>query len=85
LLIKHKDRYAVDEDYDAEEHTSKNSKVTAYLQEKSSKKNDTTESLKHYKNYTKALSLDRKLSDFIRPMLCKTIEKPFDDKDWLLK
>ncbi|OCA77301.1 3'-phosphoesterase [Chryseobacterium artocarpi] len=38
LLIKHKDRYAVAEDYDAEEHTSKNSKVTAYLQEKSSKK-----------------------------------------------
>src|SRR5690606_12162355 len=38
LLIKHKDKYAVDEDYDAEEYTAKNSKVTAYLKEKSSKK-----------------------------------------------
>ncbi len=38
LLIKHKDKYAVDEEYDAEEHTAKNSKVTAYLKEKSSKK-----------------------------------------------
>src|SRR5690606_6829427 len=38
LLIKHKDKYAVEEDYDAEEHTAKNSKVTAYLKEKSSKK-----------------------------------------------
>ncbi|KIC62700.1 DNA ligase D [Chryseobacterium taiwanense] len=83
LLIKHKDRYAVEEDYDAEEHTSKKSKVTAYLQEKSSKKkNDTAESLKHYKNYAPALSREKKLSDFIKPMLCKTSEKPFDDKDW---
>lgn len=38
LLIKHKDKYAVNEDFDAEEHTLKNSKVTAYLKEKSSKK-----------------------------------------------
>lgn len=38
LLIKHDDRYAVDEEYDAEEHTSAKSKVTAYLQKKSAKK-----------------------------------------------
>jgi len=38
LLIKHKDKYAVDEDYDAEEHTLKTSKVTAYLEKKESKK-----------------------------------------------
>ena len=38
LLIKHKDQFAVDEDYDAEEHTLKNSKVTAYLEEKEGKK-----------------------------------------------
>ncbi|MDR4953614.1 DNA ligase D [Chryseobacterium sp. ES2] len=83
LLIKHKDRYAVAEDYDAEEQTPKNSKVTAYLQEKSSKKkNNTAESLKHYKNYASALSGEKKLPDFIRPMLCKTSEKPFDNKDW---
>lgn len=38
LLIKHKDDFAVSEDYDAEAHTAKNSKVTAYLTGKDSKK-----------------------------------------------
>ncbi len=38
LLIKHKDKYAVDKDYNAEEYTLKNSKVTAYLTEKDGKK-----------------------------------------------
>ncbi|MFP3833578.1 DNA polymerase ligase N-terminal domain-containing protein [Chryseobacterium sp. SIMBA_028] len=38
LLIKHKDCYAVSEEYNAEAHTSKNSKVTAYLKTKSIKK-----------------------------------------------
>ena len=38
LLIKHKDEFAVTDEYDAEDHTSKNSKVTVYLEEKSSKK-----------------------------------------------
>ncbi len=38
LLIKHADNYAVDGEYDAEEHTSRTSKVTAYLNRKSKKK-----------------------------------------------
>ncbi len=29
-----------------------------------------------------ALSQEKKLADFIRPMLCKISENPFDDKDW---
>ena len=37
LLIKHRDEYAVDH-YDAEENTAKNSKVTAFLSAKESKK-----------------------------------------------
>lgn len=37
LLIKHKDEYATDS-YDAEENTASDSKVSAYLEEKSSKK-----------------------------------------------
>lgn len=82
LLIKHKDKYSVSEDYDAEEHISKNSKVTAYLQKKTSKKkNETAESLKHYKNYAQSPQ-EKKLPGFIRPMLCKTSDIPFDDKDW---
>ena len=38
LLIKHKDQYAVAEPYSAEEHTDKNSQVTAFLEEKEAKK-----------------------------------------------
>ena len=83
LLIKHKDKYAVDEDYDAEEYTAKNSKVTAYLKEKSSKKKiDTSKGIKHFKNYAPALSDAKKLTEFIQPMLCKVAEKPFDDSEW---
>lgn len=83
LLIKHNDQFAVDEDYDAEDHTLKTSKVTAYLEEKESKKKNTsTDSLKHYKNYALAISGEKKLSKFIKPMLCKVSDKAFDDKDW---
>ncbi len=83
LLIKHKDQFAVNEDYNAEDHTLKTSKVTAYLEEKESKKKNTsTESLKHYKNYAPAISGEKKLSEFIKPMLCKVSDKAFDDKDW---
>jgi len=83
LLIKHKDKYAVGEDYDAEEHTAKNSKVTAYLKEKSSKKkNDSSKGIKHFRNYAPALSGATKLAEFIQPMLCKVVEKPFDDSEW---
>ena len=38
LLIKHKDQYAVSEPYNAEEHTDKNSIVTAYLEMQNAKK-----------------------------------------------
>lgn len=38
LLIKHKDQYAVSGEYSAEEHTDKNSIVTAYLEQKNSMK-----------------------------------------------
>lgn len=83
LLIKHKDKFAVTEDYDAEEHTLKNSKVTAYLKEKSSKKkNDSTNGIKFFKNYAPALSGAKKLAEFIKPMLCKVADKPFDDAEW---
>src|SRR5690606_27562083 len=51
-LIKHKNNYADEEDYDAGEYTAKNSKVTAYLKENSSKKKiDTSKGIKHFKNY----------------------------------
>lgn len=82
LLIKHKDNFSVSEDYNAEEHTSKNSKVTAYLKDKNRKINTASNTLKRYKNYTSALSKERKIAGYVVPMLCKTTNKAFDDDDW---
>lgn len=82
LLIKHKDKYAVDMPYDAEEHTEKNSKVTAYLEDKSSKKKIILKEINRFTNDAPALLREKKFSEFIRPMLCKVSEKPFDDKNW---
>lgn len=81
LLIKHKDQFAK-KNYDAEAHTSKNSKVTKALIAKSSGKKK-EEIVKRFKNYTPALSGEKKLEDFIKPMFAKTAEKAFDGKDWV--
>lgn len=79
LLIKHKDQYAVADHYDAEEHTAQNSKVTAFLEEKSSKKKKTI-NVRHFSDSN--ISGEKKIGGFIKPMLCKTAENPFDNKDW---
>ncbi len=85
LLIKHNDEYAVQEKYDAENETSSDSKVTELAEKK-------------YKNYTKpqvktrkkrhpafALSGQEKLSDYIKPMLGTTANKPFDSNEWIFE
>ncbi|WP_027377854.1 DNA ligase D [Kaistella palustris] len=81
LLIKHRDNYAVD-DYDAEAETDPNSKVSEYLIQKKSKKKSNSPVVKPFKNYTPALSAERKLSKFIKPMLAALAPKPFSGKDW---
>src|SRR5690606_22577486 len=82
LLIKHKDEFATDH-YDAEENTSPDSKVSEYLQsKKKSKSGSETHKLKGFKNYTPALAGEKKLKNFITPMLCGITEKPFSSPDW---
>lgn len=82
LLIKHKDEFATDH-YDAEENTSPDSKVSEYLQsKKKSKSGSETHKLKGFKNYTPALAGEKKLKNFITPMLCGTTEKPFSSPEW---
>ncbi|HMU07596.1 MAG TPA: DNA polymerase ligase N-terminal domain-containing protein, partial [Kaistella sp.] len=82
LLIKHRDKFAL-EYYDAEENTDPNSKVTAALEIKKNKKAQfQDESIKSYKNYAPALSGDKKLKNFITPMLAESSEKPFTKKGW---
>lgn len=91
LLIKHKDKFAVQEAYDAEEHTAKNSKVTAYLASKksgkttkksTSKEKEEKVSVKRFKNYASAISGEKKLKGFVKPMLCKIGKEAFNDKEW---
>ncbi|WP_417428979.1 DNA ligase D [Halpernia sp.] len=83
LLIKHKDQFAKT-NYDAEEHIAKNSNVSKFLEEKNSIKKK-VETVKKFKNYTPSLSNEKKLKDFIKPMLAKTAEDAFDRKDWLFE
>ncbi|MBI2269743.1 MAG: DNA ligase D [Bacteroidetes bacterium] len=76
LLIKHNDAYALHKEYSSETYTPKSSPINKWLQLHS----------KSVKKKVKAFPLpveSKKLSDYIKPMLAKETEKPFDDKDWL--
>ncbi len=94
LLIKHKDKYAVDEVYNSEEETPKNSPINKWLARngkgKPEKKNrvrtSTTEEKrpvlkKKVRRYL--LAETRKVNGYIKPMLAKEIDKPFSDKEWV--
>jgi bifunctional non-homologous end joining protein LigD len=82
LLIKHRDEFAIDDDYDSETFTPKNSPVNKWLaeQEKPKKK-----AVKVPKAVTIQQSADRKISDFIPAMLAKETKDAFDGKDWLFE
>ena len=86
LLIKHKDKFALDE-YDSEEHVLKKSKVTLREEIRPSKKKLKTpaKESKTFRNYTPALIGEKKLKDFIKPMLAQSEEKAFDHKDWVFE
>ena len=86
LLIKHKDKFALDE-YDSEEHVPKKSKVTLREENRPSKKKVKTpaKESKTFRNYTPALIGEKKLKDFIKPMLAQSEEKAFDHKDWVFE
>ena len=83
LLIKHRDKYAVD-GYDSEEETPKNSPINKWLSENkklktSGKKAKPQEAKKKIiENFS-----DKKVTNFIEPMLAKETSEPFDSKEWL--
>lgn len=86
LLIKHKDKFALEE-YDSEEHVPKKSKVTLREENRPSKKKVKTpaKESKTFRNYTPALIGEKKLKDFIKPMLAQSEKKAFDHKDWVFE
>ena len=86
LLIKHKDEFAVSDSYDAESYTSKDSKVTSYAEKRYKNfKKKTIESTPRKRNFAPYLSNQKKLDDYIRPMLATVNEQPFDDEEWIFE
>ncbi len=95
LLIKHKDKYAVDSEYSSETDTAKNSPINKWLQK--NKKKDPVKkkvsvkaveaNISHLKKESKKYLPGKtsKLNNYIKPMLAKEIEEPFDDKDWIFE
>jgi bifunctional non-homologous end joining protein LigD len=100
LLVKHKDEYAVNETYNSEEHTPKNSPINKWLS-KNKKAARTTPAKKKIKSEESELEQEeeepvalktysrylagptRKLNRYIKPMMAKEVNEPFDSKDWI--
>ncbi len=90
LLIKHRDQYAVDEEYNSEAYPSltalKSSKVKAKVNNKESK--DYSPQKKTPVLNTKRISRFAKkvhLENYVKPMLAKETDEPFDNPDWIFE
>ena len=77
LLIKHRDKYAVDTEYDSEKETSKNSPINKWLVE--NKKTGVKKKFNRNENTLK------KLGNYLKPMLAKEVKQPFDSKEWMFE
>lgn len=84
LLMKHNDKQAVYEKYDAENETSPSSKVTK-LAEKKYKKTSKSGEKQSAKSTVSSISKKGKISDFIKPMLASTAEEPFYGGEWIFE
>lgn len=95
LLIKHNDEFAVQEKYYAEIYTPEDSKVTALAekryknfkkQSKTEKKTEKkSESKPRKRNFAPYLSNQKKLDNYIKPMLATVNDEPFDDEEWIFE
>ncbi|MGJ7032501.1 DNA ligase D [Niabella hirudinis] len=81
LLLKHKDRYAMDAPYDAEQSVKKKSKVTAAAREKSAEKNKPAPAPPR----PAATGSEKKYTRFIKPMLATAAGRPFTDQEWIFE
>jgi len=80
LLIKHRDKYATDEEYNSEDFAKKSS--LAYTEARSKKKISKTP---NYLKEINSLSKEKKIHNYIKPMLAKPVEEAFDGKDWIFE
>ncbi len=82
LLIKHRDRYAVDTDYNSEDH-SRHRKLED-RKNKGTKRKSISTKKKSAPQKLNSLK-QRKLSDFIKPMLASTAAHVIDGDEWLFE
>jgi bifunctional non-homologous end joining protein LigD len=94
LLIKHRDDYAMDEDYNAEEFSKNKKKEDAPLKNGSPKKTVKKAAKKAVKKKPEpieeipedTISISRKkISNYIKPMLASISDAAFDNNDWLFE
>lgn len=86
LLIKHRDKYAIDKDYNSEDYSKNKKKEDKATTNKPSVEKKTTLIKKPPSLWKSLVSLgNRKVSNYIKPMLCTPSEKAFDDKDWIFE
>ena len=86
LLIKHKDAFAVSEQYDAESYTPEDSKVTVHAEKRYKNfKKKTVKSTPRKRNFAPYLSNQKKLDEYIKPMFATNDGEPFDDNDWIFE
>ncbi len=97
LLIKHRDKYAVDKVFDAEKFADPKSKVTAAVAAKAAKKTskrkvvieeekpEPVKSSPVKKKTFGKLAPEKKFQKFITPMLAKLGNKPFNGEDWIFE
>lgn len=80
LLLKHRDKYAVTEEYDAEAHTPANSPINKWLSEHNKAK-----AKKKVPEPVATEPASKKLTDYIPAMLAKETNEPFSSPEWLFE
>lgn len=78
ILIKHKDKFAVTDEYDSEEFISPGSKIPKHARSRK----DLKKKKENFKEIEGKLS---KMPHKIKPMLATLTDKPFDNKDWIFE
>ncbi|HTF82169.1 MAG TPA: DNA ligase D [Cytophagales bacterium] len=93
LLIKHKDEFATDTDYDSEDHVSPNSKIIkkkkgSKANSKTGKQREEVAKMQHTKSSSQVpetLKGKDPMPRDVKPMLAKLVDAPFDEEGWIFE
>lgn len=93
LLIKHRDRYSVDDNYSSEDYPPmKKLKGSTSIPSNSKVGKRTKSQVKELKQAVSekpvrvaGISKEKHLTDYVKPMLAKQVAQPFDNKDWIFE